>query len=59
MATTTVFGTPEQCIHRIKRLRDDHNVHYFGANMSFGTLEHTKVMRSMELFATEVLPVFR
>ena len=59
LQTTTCFGTPEQCIARIKQLRDEHNVHYFGANMSFGTLEHDKVMRSMELFAKEVMPAFR
>ena len=57
--TTTCFGTPDQCIERIRRLRDDHHVHYFGANMSFGTLEHEKVMRSMELFAKEVMPAFQ
>ena len=59
LKTTTCFGTPEQCVERIRRLRDEHNVHYFGANMSFGTLEHDKVMRSMELFAKEVMPAFR
>ena len=58
LETTTCFGTPDQCIKRIRQLRDGHNVHYFGANMSFGTLEHGKVMRSMELFAKEVMPAF-
>ena len=59
LQTTTCFGTPEQCIERIRQLRDVHNVHYFGANMSFGKLEHAKVMRSMKLFAKEVMPAFR
>ena len=59
LQSTTCYGTPEQCIDRIRKLRDDHNVRYFGANMSFGTLEHEKVMRSMELFAKEVMPAFR
>ena len=53
------FGTPEQCVERIERLRDEHGIGYFGASMSFGSMEHSRVMRSMELFATEVMPKFR
>ena len=53
------FGTPEQCVQRITRLRDEHGIGYFGASMSFGHMEHSKVMRSMELFAREVMPKFR
>ena len=56
---TAYFGSPEQCVQRIERLRDDHNIGYFGASMSFGHMEHPKVMRSMELFAKEVMPKFR
>ena len=53
------FGTPEDCVRRIRRLQKDHNIGYFGASMSFGSMEHAKVMRSMELFAKEVMPKFR
>ena len=59
LETTAYFGTPEQCVQRITRLRDDHGIGYFGASMSFGSMEHSKVMRSMELFAKEVMPRFR
>jgi len=59
LETTAYFGTPDQCVQRIARLRDQHGIGYFGASMSFGSMEHSKVMRSMELFAKEVMPAFR
>ncbi len=52
------FGTPDQCVQWIRTLQDEHNIGYFGAAMSFGTMEHAKVMRSMELFGKEVMPKF-
>ena len=59
LETTTYFGTPEDCVRRIRKLQKEHNIGYFGASMSFGSMEHAKVMRSMELFAKEVMPKFR
>ena len=59
LKTTAYFGTPERLVERIKGLRDRHNVQYFTAHFSYGDLEHEKVMRSMELFANEVMPKFR
>ena len=59
LETTAYFGTPEQCVQRIAKLRDEHGIGYFGASMSFGSMEHSKVLRSMELFAKEVMPKFR
>ena len=59
LETTAYFGTPESCVDRIRSLQQEHNIQYFGANMSFGKLEHSKVMRSMELFAKEVMTHFR
>ena len=59
LESTVYFGTPDDCVQRITKLRDQHNVGYFGASMSFGHMEHAKVMRSMELFAKEVMPKFR
>ena len=32
---------------------------YFGASMAFGRMQHTDVMRSMALFARDVMPAFR
>ena len=59
LETTAYFGTPEQCVQRIARLRDEHGIGCFGASMSFGSMEHSRVMRSMELFAKEVMTEFR
>ena len=59
LETTAYFGTPDQCVQRITKLRDEHGIGYFGASMSFGSMEHSRVLRSMELFAKEVMPKFR
>ncbi len=59
LENNTYFGTPDQCVQWIRTLQNEHNIGYFGASMSFGTLEHAKVMRSMELFGKEVMPKFK
>ena len=59
LETNPYFGTPSQCIGWIDNLQKEHNIGYFGASMSFGSMEHAKVMRSMELFGKEVMPKFR
>ena len=59
LENSTYFGTPGQCVRWITRLRDEHGIGYFGASMSYGHMEHSRVMRSMELFAKEVMPKFR
>jgi alkanesulfonate monooxygenase SsuD/methylene tetrahydromethanopterin reductase-like flavin-dependent oxidoreductase (luciferase family) len=53
------FGTPDQMVAWIRHLRDVHHVQYFGVNMDFGLLTHAQTMRSMALFAKEVIPKFR
>ena len=59
LQTTAYFGTPEQLVQRLRWLQEVHNVQYFGADMAFGKMKHADVMRSMELFAREVMPKFR
>ena len=59
LKTTAYFGTPEELVQRIRWLQEVHNVQYFGASMSFGKMKHADVMRSMELFARNVMPAFR
>ena len=51
------LGDPDSCIARIQELRDQ-GIEYFGCNFAFGGIEHEKVMRSMKLFAKEVMPLF-
>jgi alkanesulfonate monooxygenase SsuD/methylene tetrahydromethanopterin reductase-like flavin-dependent oxidoreductase (luciferase family) len=50
-----VIGTPDQCVVRIKEFQGQ-GIDYFGCNFDFGGMEHEKVLRSMELFAREVMP---
>jgi alkanesulfonate monooxygenase SsuD/methylene tetrahydromethanopterin reductase-like flavin-dependent oxidoreductase (luciferase family) len=49
------FGTPEQIAERIKQVRAE-GIEHFGATFAFGALDQRKVLRSMELFAKEVMP---
>ena len=51
-------GTPDVVIERLKATQDAGINHIFGA-FGFPGLPHEKVMRSIELFATEVMPHFR
>ena len=51
------IGTPDQCAARIQTLHDA-GVRYFGCNFAFGGLDQRKQLRSMELFAREVMPRF-
>ena len=50
-----IVGTPDQCVAKIQELQQ-HGIAYFGCNFDFGGMEHQKVLRSMELFAKEVMP---
>ena len=51
------IGTPDQCAVKIQALHDA-GVRYFGCNFAFGGLDQKKQLRSMELFAREVMPRF-
>jgi alkanesulfonate monooxygenase SsuD/methylene tetrahydromethanopterin reductase-like flavin-dependent oxidoreductase (luciferase family) len=51
-----VIGTPETCIRQIRRIRDLVGITHFNCNFWFGDLEQARVLRSMELFAAEVMP---
>ena len=54
-----VIGTPETCIRQIRRIRDLVGITHFNCSFWFGDLEHARVLRSMELFAREVMPALR
>ena len=51
-------GTPEVVIERLKQTQEAGINHVFG-NFGFAGLPHAKVMRSIELFATHVMPHFQ
>ncbi len=54
-----VIGTPDTCIRQIGKIRDQVGITHFNSSFWFGDLSHARVLRSMELFAREVMPAFR
>ena len=53
-----VIGTPDTCIRQITRIRDLVGITHFNCSFWFGDLAQARVLRSMELFAREVMPAF-
>ena len=51
------IGKPDQIIAKIRALQDA-GIGYLGCNFSFGGMPQDKVLKSMELFAREVMPEF-
>ena len=51
------IGNPGQIIAKIRALQDA-GIGYLGCNFSFGGMPQDKVLKSMELFAREIMPVF-
>tara|TARA_B100001123_G_C15260883_1_gene1006534 strand:+ start:534 stop:1559 length:1026 start_codon:yes stop_codon:yes gene_type:complete len=54
-----VMGTPATCIKKLREIREVMGLDHFNANFWFGDLKHQQVLRSMELFAEEVMPAFQ
>jgi hypothetical protein len=53
-----LMGGPKQAIERIKVLRDV-GITQIGMLVDFGSLPQVEIMRSLEIFAREVLPQVR
>jgi alkanesulfonate monooxygenase SsuD/methylene tetrahydromethanopterin reductase-like flavin-dependent oxidoreductase (luciferase family) len=53
-----VIGTPETCLRQIQRLQREVGITHFNCSFWFGDLAQARVLRSMELFAREVMPAF-
>jgi luciferase family oxidoreductase group 1 len=54
-----VIGTPDTVIRQIRRIQDTVGISHFNCSFWFGDIEHPRILRSMELFAREVMPAFR
>jgi alkanesulfonate monooxygenase SsuD/methylene tetrahydromethanopterin reductase-like flavin-dependent oxidoreductase (luciferase family) len=54
-----VIGTPDTCIRQIKRVQELVGITHFNCSFWFGDLAQARVLRSMELFAKDVMPAFR
>ena len=53
-----IIGTPEQCVAKIREFQEQ-GIEYFGCNFDFGGMPQEQVLRSMKLFAHEVMPAFQ
>ena len=53
-----VIGTPDNCIREIKRVQSLVGISHFNCSFWFGDLDQARVLRSMTLFAREVMPAF-
>jgi alkanesulfonate monooxygenase SsuD/methylene tetrahydromethanopterin reductase-like flavin-dependent oxidoreductase (luciferase family) len=54
-----VWGTPAQCIEKLQRLTDAFDPEEYMLVVRYGSMPHDVSVKSMELFAREVLPVVR
>ncbi len=54
-----VIGTPDTCIRQLKRIQEMVGITHFNCSFWFGDVEHARVLKSMELFAKDVMPAFR
>jgi alkanesulfonate monooxygenase SsuD/methylene tetrahydromethanopterin reductase-like flavin-dependent oxidoreductase (luciferase family) len=55
----TCFGAPERVLRLMQRYRERSDTTHWMIQMRIGGLEHDKVLRSMALFAREVMPALR
>jgi alkanesulfonate monooxygenase SsuD/methylene tetrahydromethanopterin reductase-like flavin-dependent oxidoreductase (luciferase family) len=53
-----IVGDVDHCIRKVERYRDA-GLDHFISLMQADRIPHAKVMRSIELFATEIMPRFR
>jgi alkanesulfonate monooxygenase SsuD/methylene tetrahydromethanopterin reductase-like flavin-dependent oxidoreductase (luciferase family) len=51
-----VIGTPDTCIRQLRRIQELVGITHFNCSFWFGDLAQGRVLRSMELFAREVMP---
>jgi luciferase family oxidoreductase group 1 len=56
MERILVIGTPDTCVRQIKRVQELVGISHFNCSFWFGDLDQKRVLRSMELFAKEVMP---
>jgi alkanesulfonate monooxygenase SsuD/methylene tetrahydromethanopterin reductase-like flavin-dependent oxidoreductase (luciferase family) len=54
-----VVGSPDSVGERLERLRDDLGFGAMNVLMCIGDMPHERVVKSMELFARQVMPAFR
>ena len=58
VGSETVFGSPERVLEQLRFYMSRTRINHWMLWFKIGGLEHRKVLRSMELFAREVMPQF-
>jgi alkanesulfonate monooxygenase SsuD/methylene tetrahydromethanopterin reductase-like flavin-dependent oxidoreductase (luciferase family) len=53
------YGDPEQCIRNIRNAMKNYYFDTLTTTFNFGAIPHAEIMKSMRLFAREVMPAFR
>jgi hypothetical protein len=53
-----IGGSPEDCIERIRYWQDTLGITLLGGTFHYGGLDQRATLRSIELFAQEVMPAF-
>jgi alkanesulfonate monooxygenase SsuD/methylene tetrahydromethanopterin reductase-like flavin-dependent oxidoreductase (luciferase family) len=53
------YGDPEQCIRNIRNAMKNYYFDTLTTTFNFGAIPHAEIMKSMRLFAGEVMPAFR
>jgi alkanesulfonate monooxygenase SsuD/methylene tetrahydromethanopterin reductase-like flavin-dependent oxidoreductase (luciferase family) len=56
---TVIFGSPARVREQMGRLIEDSGCNYVICSFAWGTLPHQQTLRSVRLFAREVMPGFR
>jgi alkanesulfonate monooxygenase SsuD/methylene tetrahydromethanopterin reductase-like flavin-dependent oxidoreductase (luciferase family) len=59
LGSGTVFGSPERVTQQLRFYMSRTRINHWMLWFKVGGLEHTKVLRSMELFARHVMPALR
>jgi alkanesulfonate monooxygenase SsuD/methylene tetrahydromethanopterin reductase-like flavin-dependent oxidoreductase (luciferase family) len=54
-----IFGTPERCVQRLRRAAEDFGLTYPIFEVNFGGFPHKETMKSLEMFAHQVMPQFK
>jgi luciferase family oxidoreductase group 1 len=54
-----VMGTPKACVAKIRQIQEAMGINHFNASFWFGDLPQEKILRSMTLFAEEVIPALQ
>jgi hypothetical protein len=53
------YGNPDQCIEHIHNATKHYYFDTLTTTFNFGGIPHAEILKSMRLFAKEVMPAFR